>query len=99
MKTCYHANAEHGEEQEPRQVGAAPVLKRSPFSPGPLKHTGGGGHGHTGGGGGGTHGQTGGGGGGDTVITGGGGGTRSHRGRARQPGPNQSGVPVIYRER
>lgn len=35
----YHANAEDGEEQEPRQVGAAPVLQRSPFSLSPLKHT------------------------------------------------------------
>lgn len=35
----YHADAEDGEEQEPGQVGAAPVLQRSPFSLCPLKHT------------------------------------------------------------
>lgn len=35
----YHADAEDGEEQEPGQVCAAPVLQRSPFSLCPLKHT------------------------------------------------------------
>lgn len=39
----YHADAEHGEEQEPGQVRAAPVLQRSPFSLCPLKHK----HGHS----------------------------------------------------
>ena len=35
----YHADAEDGEEQEPGQVCAAPVLQRFPFSLCPLKHT------------------------------------------------------------
>lgn len=34
---CYHADAEDGEEKEPGQVGAAPVLQRSPFPLCPLE--------------------------------------------------------------